>query len=351
MARGEPGQSRLARVVSMPGVEVQANALATILRGRYVRPVSIPLVWLITLLLALLAAEATILLRPLRATPLVVFLLVATAVAATALMWMSDLWLPLVPITLGCFLAYVEATVYMYLVEERARLRLRKAWEQRVSAEVLKVILNNPEMSRVAGRRLAATLMFTDLRGFTTMCHTSPPEEVVQRLNEYLTAMTRIIRKHGGTIHKFIGDGIMAVFGDPVAHPDHAERAVRASVEMQECMQALAKEAMRQGLAPLRMGVGIHTGELVAGDIGSEQLLEYAVIGDTVSTASRIEGLNKDHQTGILFSGQTRRALPGDLSVRYVATQAVRGRDEPLELYTVDMPAPAGATGQGEDQQ
>jgi len=337
MARVEPGRQET-RLVQMPGVEVQANALLTLLDGSEIRPAPPGLMWLATGLLALLVTSGTLFLRPLRAGLLTAGLLVAAVLATFLLMWQSRLWLPLVPLLLGGLVAYLEGTVYMYLTEERARLRLRRAWQQRVSAEVLQVILDNP-VRGVQGRRLEATVMFSDLRGFTTMCSTCAPEYVVERLNDYLTAMTEVIREFGGTIHKFIGDGIMAVFGDPVPHADHAARATRAAVAMQRRMVVSNAAAAAAGQPPLHMGIGIHTGELVAGDIGSEQLLEYTVIGDTVSAASRIEGLNKEFRTGILISGQTVRALgETDLPLKHLGVQGVRGRAEELELYTVDLP-------------
>ncbi|MBU0608017.1 MAG: adenylate/guanylate cyclase domain-containing protein, partial [Armatimonadetes bacterium] len=337
MARVEPGRGD-AQLVQMPGVEVQANALLMLLQGSTIRPAAMVVVWGVTALLALLVAAGTVFLRPLRAGLLTLVVLVTAVVGTFLLMWQMRLWLPLVPLLLGGLLAYLEGTVYMYLTEERARLRLRRAWQQRVSAEVLQVILDNP-VPKVQGRRIDATVMFSDLRGFTTMCSTSAPEYVVERLNDYLTAMTQVIREFGGTIHKFIGDGIMAVFGDPVPHADHAARAVRAAVAMQRRMIETNAAAEAAGQPPLHMGIGIHSGELVAGDIGSEALLEYTVIGDTVSTSSRIEGLNKGFKTGILVSGQTVRAMgETELPLKHLGTQGVRGRAEELELYTVDLP-------------
>jgi adenylate cyclase len=339
MARREGrGRGTTARLVPMPGVEVQANVLATLLQHRYLHPAPIPVLWAAVAFLSLLITGTTLRLRPLRAGFVAVLLVALTVVATYLLMWQHRYWLPLVPLLMGGIVAYTNGTVYMYLTEERARLRMRRAWQQRVSAEVLQVILNNP-VQKVQGRHINATVMFSDLRGFTTMCHTFSPEEVVERLNEYLTAMTEVIREYGGTIHKFIGDGIMAVFGDPVPEPDHAARAVRAAVAMVRRLAELREAAEQSGKPPMYMGVGLHTGELVAGDIGSEQLLEYTVIGDTVSTASRIEGLNKEFKTCVLMSGQTRAALGEiDLPLAHVATQAVRGRAEALELHTVDYP-------------
>jgi adenylate cyclase len=237
-------------------------------------------------------------------------------------------------------LSYSASTVYMYLVEERQRLHLRRAWRQRVSSEVLSVILSNPGLTQVMGKRIDATCLFSDLRGFTDMCHALEPEQVVQRLNEYLTEMTRIIQTHGGVIHKFIGDGIMAVFGDPVAHTDHAARAVRAAIEMQREMAKLRERAEAEGSQPLHMRIGIHTGPLVAGDIGSQQFLEYTVIGATVSIASRLEGLNKELGTDLLIGKATREGLGNEFAVTPLGFAEVRGVPEPVEVFSV-APGPS----------
>jgi len=232
--------------------------------------------------------------------------------------------------------SYTVVTVYMYVVEERARRAIRAAWQRRVAPEILEMILRDPELAYVKGRRTVATALFSDIRGFTAMCDVLQPEQVVQMLNEYLTEMTKVIRKHHGTVHKFIGDGIMAVFGDPIPSPDHADQAVSAALEMQRRLQEMRRASENPCVRQIEMGVGVHTGDVVAGDIGSSEFMEYTAIGATVSVASRLEALNKELHTGIIISEDTRKSLHGDYGLRDLGRLEIRGVAEPLGVYTID---------------
>ncbi len=317
----------------MPGVEVLASAVDTILEERYIRPTRPLVPILVTFALAVAVAFFEIKLRPLWSLAFVWLpAMVIPLLIALALFGYNHLWLLLMLVFLGVTLSYAGTTVYMELTTERQRRRLHRSWSQRVSPEILRVILDNPHLTQVPGQRLVATVMFTDFQGFTTFCHEAAPEQVVTTLNNYLTRITQVIRRHQGTVHKFIGDGVMATFGAPVPRPDHAHCAVAAAYDIQEEMQALAAN-LQPGEWPPIVRVGIHTGELVTGDIGSEELLEYTVIGDTVSTASRLEALNKEFDTRIMVSKATYQAAGEDPDLAPLGTVEIRGRAEPLELF------------------
>ena len=159
--------------------------------------------------------------------------------------------------------------------------------------------------------------------------------DVVAALDEYLGMITKVVRRHGGTVHKFIGDGVMAVFGDPVPQPDHALRAVLAARDMQQGIARL-RANLQEGQWEPHLRVGVHTGEVVAGDIGSGELLEYTLIGDTVSTASRLEGLNKEYDTLIMISQDAHEAAGPTVTARSLGPAQIRGRGEPLEVLAVD---------------
>jgi len=176
-------------------------------------------------------------------------------------------------------------------------------------------------------------VFFSDLRAFTTFCSTCHPEKVVSEVNKHLAIATDVIRKHGGTVLKFIGDGVMAVFGDPVFQEDHARRALAASIEIQEEMLRLRQQAA-EGDWPMYVRIGLHTGELVAGDIGAG-LLEYTIMGDTVSTASRLEGANKDFNTPILLSDATAAEIGDAYELVELGEITVRNRPEPLRVFTI----------------
>jgi class 3 adenylate cyclase len=324
----------------MPGVEIEAHVAEALVQGRFVVPLAPALSGALTVLLALVMAALLAWLKPLKGLALGWAPLLALAVVGSfEVFWVQRVWVPLVPLVLGLTLSYGLGTVYLELTAEREQRQLRQAWGRRVSPEVLAVILSNPGLTKVKGRRVVGTVFFSDLQDFTKFCHSSPPERVVEQVNRYFTAATEIIRQHGGTLHKFIGDGVMAVFGDPVAQPDHARRAVQAARDLQARMAAWQRDA---GPDDWRMYVriGLHTGDLVAGDVGSERLLEYTVMGDTVSTASRLEGMNKQFGTQILMSADTARAAGDGSDLVSLGVGEVRGRETPLEVYTVKEEAP-----------
>ncbi len=334
--RGIPGSSQ--NVAPMPGVEIIASATDTVLRRAWIVPAEVWLTTLLTVLASMLLGALVIWLRPQKGLLLGWLPLIVLAIVATfETMWLRSLWLPLMPLLLGLTLTYVLDTVYLELTAERAERRVRRAWAMRVSPEVLRVILANRELAKVAGRTVTGTVFFSDLQGFTTFCSASSPEEVVRQINRHLTIATEVILAHGGTVHKFIGDGVMAVFGDPVPQEDHAVRAVAASLEIQERMAKL-RAGMAEGEWPMIVRIGLHTGELVAGDIGSESMLEYTVMGETVSVASRLEGANKELGTSILMSDATANLLGSIYRPRSLGKIEVRGLSEPLEVFTVGAP-------------
>jgi class 3 adenylate cyclase len=204
-----------------------------------------------------------------------------------------------------------------------------------VSRQIADTILANPERDFWQGERKRATIFFSDIRGFTAMSEKPEPEEVVSRLNEYLGVMVDIVFKYDGTLDKFIGDSIMAVFGAPVSTGNDEERAVRAAIAMQEAARRLEEQWSAQGRAGFKIGIGINTGDVIVGNIGSDQRIEYAAIGDHVNLAARLEGLNKDYGTNILITEETYRPVAHLIEVRWVDKVAVRGREAAVNIYEV----------------
>jgi class 3 adenylate cyclase len=213
----------------------------------------------------------------------------------------------------------------------RERERIRESFGRYVTPEIRDEILTG----RLApgGQMLDVTILFSDLRDFTPWVEATPAADVVRALNSYFTEMEGVIRKHGGLVLQFIGDEIEAVFGAPVAAPDHATMAVRAAMEMRERLAAWNEQRRAAGESAFRHGVGIHTGTVLAGNIGSPERMSYLLVGDPVNLASRIQGLNKDVASDILLSGSTRSRLRGDFPLVAVPATRVKGKSMEVEVW------------------
>lgn len=215
---------------------------------------------------------------------------------------------------------------------ERARF-VEDTFGRYVSRPVLEQVLAGKVS--LGGERRRATVLFSDLRGFTAMCERMAPEHVVLFLNRYLDAMVDVLVAHGAVVDKFVGDAVVAVFGVPVTRDDHALCAVEAAVGMIERLEALNAERVRAGQDKLEMGIGIHSGEVVAGNIGSAKKMEYTVVGDTVNTASRLEKLNRELGTRILISGATCRLVADRVKELGLGPVDLRGKRFPVEVYEI----------------
>jgi adenylate cyclase len=177
------------------------------------------------------------------------------------------------------------------------------------------------------------TVLFADLAGFTSLSETMPPADLIRLLNEYFSPLTEIILAHRGTLDKYIGDAIMAVWGAPLPLPDHAGLACQAALQMQAAMQILQKGWLTRGLPPLSARLGLHSGPLIAGNVGSQERFNYTVLGDTVNLASRLEGVNKLYGTDILLSESVYRLGARGFLVRELDTIRVQGRVQPVTIY------------------
>jgi len=204
--------------------------------------------------------------------------------------------------------------------------------------------LKNPVEAQLGGRRAELTALFSDIRGFTTLSEKLEPEQVVSLLNEYLTAMTDIIFRHGGTVDKFEGDAILVFFGAPQHQENHAERAVNTALAMQERLADFEEKWMELTQASLNIGIGIHTGDVMVGNIGSQRRMEYTVIGDTVNLASRLQDLTKVFDASILISDSTHHRVGHMCQTQSLGSVEIRGRQQPVNIYQVsglnNSPAP-----------
>lgn len=344
----------------MPGPELQAEAIQTVvdefpLRG-FPPWLPLALIGAFTLVPPLLGARRLPLLGR-RLPPLAGFavaILVGVAYAAFAqLMFENGRIVPLAAPLTGLAVSAVMTLAVLVLLEASDRRRIHDLFARFVPDKVVdQVVADADEDLRLGGEQREATVLFSDLRGFTTYSESRPPADVIEILNGYLSEMTDAILDAGGTLVAYMGDGIMAVFGAPLDQPDHADRALAAAREMLHRLEGFNASELTEGQPPFRMGIGLNTGPVVSGNVGSERRLEYTTIGDTVNTASRIEGTTKGTPYGVLLADTTVQRLgrrPDDLEL--YGEMEIRGRRTAVKLWGVrspmasdpDMPGAEGA--------
>jgi adenylate cyclase len=320
-----------------PGVEIQARQLADLLGGKRVAdPFASRLATGgLCLVLAALAAGALFALGPLGGSSTVLGLVVLLGGSSYLALAGADVRLPVFApaLTLAC-LAFA-VTTHRFALAQRQRRMIRRAFEHYVAPSIVEEILADPRRLQLGGDTYEATVLFCDIVDFTAIAETLTPTELGDRLSGYFRTMTRVLLAERATIDKFIGDAIMAFFGCPIRDADHPLRACRAALAMAQALEELNRVESEPGWAPLRMRIGINTGPVVAGNIGTEGIFNYTVIGDSVNLASRLEGANKEYDTGVLVGGDTFAHAGAAVEAREIDWIRVKGRAQPVAIYEV----------------
>ena len=326
---GTAGGERL-----FPGVELQATLVDNYLTGGGLR--SVPEGWTLALvaLLVPLLLWGNRRLHPAGAAALAAALVAAIAGASWWLFGRFQLWWPPLLPAAAALAVYGAAALAGYAFVRRRARQTRAMFAQYVPPAVVSRLIAQPELMRLGGEAREVTLMFTDLANFTTLSEQLSAEQTVEVLTAYFNAMTPIVHATGGTVDKFIGDAVMAFWGAPLDDPQHAEHAVTAAISMQQAMQVLVADLRARGLPPIHMRIGLHTGRVVVGNVGSEQRFSYTAIGDAVNLAARLEGANKAFGTGILLSAATAAQLPSSVALRALDDVVVKGKTEPVRVFT-----------------
>ena len=297
--------------------------------------VTLAAVLLVALAVGLIAAEI-----PVWWATAITAAIIAGFVAIATRAFAGGYWLNLSQPTLAASFALFGGVGYQYVVEGREKRKMKRLFGQYVSRDVYAQLVSNPALARLGGQRRQMTVLFSDIRGFTTVSERGEPEEIVHTLNEYFTRMVDIVFTHKGTLDKFVGDMVMALFGAPIDDVNHAEHAVDAALEMIDELKRLNTQWTAQGRPALDIGIGISTGPMIAGNIGSEAIMSYTVIGDSVNLGSRLESLNKSYATRIIISDATRAALPDRYIFRPLGEVVVKGKAQPVAIFEVEGRAP-----------
>jgi adenylate cyclase len=324
--------------VLMTGPEIQANIAETLLSGKVTTPVSDGM----RLGLSILLIALTLLLY-LNLSPWSGLGLLVSACAITLLLaWGLFQWFQLFPaahLQLGLLTAYTLSYGGRLTREEREKRFIRSVFQRYVADNVVDALLASGKMPDLGGEKTTITVLFSDIRNFTTISEKLDAHEVVEFLNRYFERVCAIILAEGGTIDKFIGDAVMVQFGAPVPYPDHAARALRAALAMRdaavEFMRWMSERFAGRDLPPFNIGIGIHTGDAIAGNIGSSKRMEYTVIGDTVNLASRLEDASKTLGCVIVTSSETLKAAGGTVKTGLHDVIHVKGRETPVEVFEV----------------
>jgi class 3 adenylate cyclase len=330
--------SRGLKSEQMAGGEIHANIVETILSGRYLRELSVGQE-LAYIALALGIAGWLLLRFSVGGGTALMPLLLLLAVPPAYFAFQVDTVLPVAEVQIGFVAAFLFTFVLRLTGEERARLRQRQLFGRYVADDVVNVLLNEDRPIDLAGEMKEVTVLFSDIRGFTTLSEKLTPHEVVEMLNAYFTRVCEPILAQGGSLDKYIGDAVMAVFGSTVSYPDHARRGLRAALGMQ--MEAegfkdwMLKRFPDRGLGEFKIGVGLYTGPALVGNIGSPKRVEFATIGDTVNAASRLEGATKELKCVIAAAETTVKAAGEGVRVGKVETISVKGRAEPIRAYEI----------------
>ena len=323
------------------GVEVHANFVTNILQGRFIHRgirenlIDILFLLLFSLPVGMLLSVAS----PRRATAITLLLLGAFLLLACCLFAYQRMWIVILlpAATLG--VNYLVIISYRFFFEERQKRKVRAAFTQYVPPGLIAQVLQHPELLRLGGEEKELTAMFSDIRGFTTLSEGLSPSTLVELLNEYLSEMTDVIFHNWGTLDKYIGDALMAFWGAPYPQDDHAVRACRTALEMLDALNKLQAKWETEGRPRIDIGVGINTGPMVVGNMGSTKRFNFTIMGDNVNLASRLEGTNKQFGTRIIISEATYLKVHEHFVARELDLIRVKGKMKPVKIFELLGPA------------
>lgn len=317
------------------GFELHATALANLLERDFIRVIDPRLQWLLVLLAIAAFNYFLSRIRSIQAQVLTAVGVILLAAAGNFLLFYLGADQNFLPLFAGLFTSAAQDVYRRYQRERRKKKIIQNAFKNYMSDSLLVEIMKNPDALKLGGEKKLVTVFFSDLAGFTSLSEALPPEEVVHILNRYLERMTTVILENGGYIDKYEGDAVMAFWGAPLASDAQAVQAMHAALRCQEELLELNLDFEKNGLPPLSVRIGINSGEVIVGNIGSPQKLGYTVIGDAVNLASRLEGINKQYQTVVICGSLSASMAADRMVLRRLDRVRVKGKLNPEEIFEV----------------
>ncbi|MEW5803558.1 MAG: adenylate/guanylate cyclase domain-containing protein [bacterium] len=319
----------------MAGVEIHANILDSLLHLDFL---SLPdhyfLIDLcILLLIGFLLGTFLSLTRPLTGLSLTACLLAGYAGFNQYLFTSRGIWINLVYPSAEIMIIFTLINLYRYITEEREKKRIKNSFECYLAPALVNELIQNPQMLRLGGERKLLTVLFSDIRGFTSISERMEPEALVSFLNEYMSIMSTIVLNYAGFLDKFIGDAIMAVYCAPLFREDHARLACQTALDMRGALLDINAGFQQKNLPHIRIGIGINSGDMIVGNMGSRQRMDYTVLGDNVNLASRLEGITKVYGVDIVISESTCQFVRNEFVVRELDRVRVKGKIQPVKIY------------------
>ncbi len=318
---------------NFPGVEIHANILRTLLSGQFIQEISPAGVLLMLAGIGAIIGLIIAFLPPVWSVVVIVVAGIVHMFVAYNVFLESNLWIPIVNPIITLIITFAAVYIFKYITEERGKKFIKDTFSFFVTQSVVEELLANPDKIKLGGEKKECTVFFSDVAGFTTIAEQLTPEALVRLLNDYLTEMTNIVFKYEGMLDKYEGDAIMAVFGAPISQPDHAYKACAAALEMQEQLVKLRELWGKQGRPQLNARCGINSGQMVVGNMGSENRFDYTVMGDAVNLGARLEPANKQYRTKIMIGEQTNKLAGNLIIVRGLDLLRVKGKTEPVKVY------------------
>jgi adenylate cyclase len=317
-----------------PGMEIHATVLSNLLKKHFIIPVN-SLITILTILIVVLVTSLILIYSKKLIYSLPVFLLFFGVITYLNIFIYGryGYYLDFIHVELSMIISLLVSSIILYINEGKQKNEIRKVFTRYMSPLVIEEILKNPDKIELGGSEIFATVFFSDIKDFTSISEKYSPSELVKYLNEYFHHLSSIILKHKAMLDKYIGDAIMAVFGAPIYQETHAIAACRASLEIQNSLEILEQKNISENKPVFVTRIGLNSGTMIVGNIGTANRLDYTAIGDAVNTASRLESLNKIYGTKIIISESTYDLVKEVFEVRELDLIAVKGKNIPIKIY------------------